>query len=114
MKTATAMYRIYLIYRRNRTLKSRIWCGENFNLHLWKASSTGPQNSMRHLFKWGFPKIRGTILGVPIIRTIVFGGLYWGPPFLGNYQINPIRTLQPSASSAGHPEKLFDVPPVKL
>ena len=29
---------------------------------------------------WGFPKIRGTILGVPIIRTIVFWGLYWGPP----------------------------------
>ena len=24
---------------------------------------------------WGFPKIRGTILGVPIIRTIVFWGL---------------------------------------
>ena len=24
---------------------------------------------------WGFPKIRGTFLGVPIIRTIVFGGL---------------------------------------
>ena len=22
----------------------------------------------------------GTILGVPIIRTIVLGGLYWGPP----------------------------------
>ena len=29
---------------------------------------------------WEFPKIRGTILGVPIIRTIVFWGLYWGPP----------------------------------
>ena len=29
---------------------------------------------------WGFPKIRGTFLGVPIIRTIVFGSLYWGPP----------------------------------
>ena len=28
---------------------------------------------------WGLPKIRGTILGVPIIRTIVFWGLYWGP-----------------------------------
>ena len=27
---------------------------------------------------WGFPKIRGTILGVPIIRTIVFWALYWG------------------------------------
>ena len=24
---------------------------------------------------WGFPKIRGTFLGVPIIRTIVFWGL---------------------------------------
>ena len=23
----------------------------------------------------GFPKTRGTLLGVPIIRTIVFGGL---------------------------------------
>ena len=29
---------------------------------------------------WGFPKIRGTILGVPKIRTIVYWGLYWGPP----------------------------------
>ena len=33
---------------------------------------------------WGFPKIRGTFLGVPIIRTIVFWGLYGGPPVLGN------------------------------
>ena len=33
---------------------------------------------------WGLPKIRGSFLGVPIIRTIVFWGLYWGPPFLGN------------------------------
>ena len=29
----------------------------------------------------GFPKIRGTLLGVPVIRTRVFGGLYCGPPF---------------------------------
>ena len=28
---------------------------------------------------WGFPKIRGTILGVPIIRIIIYWGLYWGP-----------------------------------
>ena len=28
---------------------------------------------------WGFPKIRGTILGVAIIRAIVCWGLYWGP-----------------------------------
>ena len=26
------------------------------------------------------PCIRGTILGVPIIRIIIFWGLYWGPP----------------------------------
>ena len=37
----------------------------------------------------GFPKIRGTILRVPIIRTIVYWGLYWGPPILGNYQMCP-------------------------
>ena len=37
------------------------------------------------MFIGGFPKIRGTILGVPIIRTIVFWGLYWGPLILGNY-----------------------------
>ena len=27
----------------------------------------------------GFRKIRDTILEVPIISIIVFGGLYWGP-----------------------------------
>ena len=37
---------------------------------------------------WGFPKIRGTFLGVPIIRTIVFWGLHWGPLILGNYHID--------------------------
>ena len=29
----------------------------------------------------------GTFLGVPIIRTIVFGGLCWGPLILGSYHI---------------------------
>ena len=32
---------------------------------------------------------RGTFLGVPIIRTIVFRGPYWGPPILGNYPCIP-------------------------
>ena len=40
---------------------------------------------------WEFPKIRGTLFGVPIlirtIMTIVFWGLYWGPPIFGNYHI---------------------------
>ena len=33
---------------------------------------------------WGVPIIRGTFLGVPIIRIIVFWGLYGGP---GNYHL---------------------------
>ena len=36
---------------------------------------------------WGFPKIRGTFSGVPIIRNIVFWGLSGGPPILGNYHM---------------------------
>ena len=44
---------------------------------------------------WGFPKIRGTILGVPIIRIIVFWGLYWGPPILGNYHMGGCQIYDP-------------------
>ena len=33
---------------------------------------------------WGFPKIRGTILGVPRIGMILYYGLYWGPAFQGH------------------------------
>ena len=36
---------------------------------------------------WGCPETRGTFSGVPRIRTIVFGGLYWGPPISGNYHV---------------------------
>ena len=36
---------------------------------------------------WYFPKIRGTFLGVAIIRLIVYWGLYWGPLILGNYHM---------------------------
>ena len=30
----------------------------------------------------------GYLFGVPIIRVIVFWGLYWGPPVLGNYHVS--------------------------
>ena len=40
---------------------------------------------------WGIPKIVGTFLGVPIIRIIVFGGLYWGTLILGNHHIHIFR-----------------------
>ena len=43
------------------------------------ANPTGLLDKMGPI--WEFPKIRGTILGVPILRIIV----YWGPPILGNY-----------------------------
>ena len=36
---------------------------------------------------WGFPKIRGTILGIPIIRTVVSWGLPLGPLILGIYPL---------------------------
>ena len=36
---------------------------------------------------WWFTKIRGTLLGVPIVRIIVFWDLHWGPLILGNYQL---------------------------
>ena len=38
--------------------------------------------------KGGFPKIKGTLLGVPIIRTVVYWDLYWGTLILGNHQID--------------------------
>ena len=37
---------------------------------------------------WEFPKIRGTYLRVPSIRTIVYWDLYWGKLILGNYNLN--------------------------
>ena len=46
--------------------------------------TVGVENPAKH---GDFPKIWGTILGVPIIRFIVFWGLYWGPPILGNYHM---------------------------
>ena len=36
---------------------------------------------------WEFPKIRGTFLGVPIIRIIIYWGLYWGPLILGHHYL---------------------------
>ena len=39
---------------------------------------------------WEFLNIRGIILGFPIKRTIVFGGLYWGTLILRYYNIAQI------------------------
>ena len=55
--------------------------------------------------RWGFPKIRGTILGVPIIRIIVFWGLYWGLLILGNYHISISVNSEPKVNCK--PQALF-------
>ena len=38
-----------------------------------------------------FPKLGVPFLGAPIIRIIIFWGLYWGPPILGNYHLKHWR-----------------------
>ena len=48
----------------------------------------------------GFPKLGVTFLGVPMIRTIVFWGLYWGPLILGNYQVH--QYVRDEGSWASH------------
>ena len=38
--------------------------------------------------------MKGTPLGVPTMRMLVFWGLYWGPPILGSDQVsNKSRVL---------------------
>ena len=41
---------------------------------------------------WGFPKIRGTLLGVPIIRIIVSWGSILGSPYFGKlpFRLEPV------------------------
>ena len=46
---------------------------------VWITGSWLCSSVCRIQARWGLPKIRGTLLGVPIIRTILFWGLYWGP-----------------------------------
>ena len=49
----------------------------------------------------GFPKIRGTILGFPIIRITMFWGLDWGPPNERNHHLGFGVTL---TSEGGAPK----------
>ena len=45
--------------------------------------------------------MRGTLLGVPIKRIRVFGGLYWVIPFLGNCHTEIIGKLLGSLGGLG-------------
>ena len=42
---------------------------------------------------WEFPKIRGTLLQVPILRIIVYWGLCWATLILGNYHVSISRRI---------------------
>ena len=49
--------------------------------------TTGPSFREIAFRRGGFPKLGGTIMGVPIRRITVLWGLVLGPPMLGNYDI---------------------------
>ena len=40
----------------------------------------------------GFPK-----LGIPMMRTILYWGLYWGTLILGNYHLRGVSTTSPES-----------------
>ena len=54
---------------------------------------------------WWFPEIRGTILGVPIIRTMIYWGLYWGTLILGNYHLTFMCPLLPGPTPGQMPSR---------
>ena len=55
-------------------------------------SSDVMNEAMNEKIIGGFPTIRGTLLGVPIIRAKekLYWGLYWGPLIYGNYHFEPV------------------------
>ena len=50
-----------------------------------------------------FPEIKGTFLGVPIIRTTIFWGLYWGTLILGNYRLEQGKIGTPFSTRNAEP-----------
>ena len=77
-------------------------------LYMGASINRGPQNRPKYIMalmkgttkmgpliletaKRGFPKIMGTFLGVPIIRTTVFWGLFWGCLYFGKLPYGAIQ-----------------------
>ena len=57
------------------------------------SDSKGSSREARESFA-GFPKFRVPFLGLPIIRTIVFWGVYWGPLIFGKYHLSKFRKFR--------------------
>ena len=55
------------------------------------AAKLRPESRSFFGIMWGVSKLRGTLLGVPIIRIIVYWGLYWGPLIQGNYHVGVVE-----------------------
>ena len=62
---------------------------------VWARGLVNRGNDLNRTGYMGSPRIRGTMLGAPILRITVFSGLYWGPVILGNYyMINLITSFK--------------------
>ena len=75
-------------YKRDPHVHSK---GSHNKAHI-DSSSSKPQ-TLNPRPTWQFPEIIGTFLEVPIIRNIVYWGLYWGPLILGNYHMGIERIV---------------------
>ena len=72
------------------------------------AWTPGFENTINMLFAdiWRFPEFRGAILEVPIIRIILFWGLYWGLL----YKETTIPSLRPGDPSPSEPKRESSFP----
>ena len=64
------------------------------------------------MYIWGFTKIRDTFLGAPVIRIVVFWGLYWGLPILGKLPYIYIYIHLESSRDPGRVCAMFALIPV--
>ena len=69
------------LYKLQESKNSSLWV---LLIRIMYVSVSGGKGPFYEVPLWVFPKIRGTFLGGPITRIIVYCGLYWGPPILGN------------------------------
>ena len=51
------------------------------------SSATSETSASIQTIMWEFPKISGSLLGVPIIRTVVFWGYLFGGPYIKDESI---------------------------
>ena len=98
----------YGLKARNLSYTQCVNSSKHFQMPGGKCACEADALHRGHGQNWGVPKIKGTPLEVPIIRTIVFWGLYWGPLLLGNYQLCSGGTGATGAKSTKWRERVRD------